>query len=486
MGTVRPLIGFFLLISKVSLVFQRAVAALRSPLISPAGSVGGRVVYGLAICSIVCLCIGVGAFGMVVPSSTDLPAPEQTLLQDVVPMPDQALAHTEVNASADAPYITETHIQPGDTVASVLKRVGLTDTRLLTAITSDSHARSIYKLRPGRTVLTATTQDGDLLWMRYVHTPGVETNGKVITKMLEVKPQVGSYSFNEIEEETETHIEVGMGVITRSLFAATDVANIPDNITSQMADILGSKIDFLRGLRKGDQFRVVYESRFHEGRSVGAGRVLALQFVNQGKSYSAVWFNGEDGKSGGYYGLDGEALRGAFLRNALKFSRISSTFGTRRDPILGSWSGHAGVDYAAPTGTPIQATADGIVDFIGWQNGYGNVIILRHPGNITVVYGHQSAFAQDLVKGARVAQGQTIGYVGSTGWSTGSHLHYEFRINDKPVDPLTVALPESQPIEVQQLQTFAKAVAPFKQQLEVLAKFQQPSAPDESASIAQQ
>jgi murein DD-endopeptidase MepM/ murein hydrolase activator NlpD len=152
---------------------------------------------------------------------------------------------------------------------------------------------------------------------------------------------------------------------------------------------------------------------------------------------------------------------------------------------LGSWSGHAGVDYAAPSGTPIQATADGIVDFIGWQNGYGNVVILRHPGNITVVYGHQSGFAPDLVKGSRVVQGQTIGYVGSTGWSTGSHLHYEFRINDKPVDPLTVALPESAPIEAQHLPEFAKAIAPLKQQLEVLAKFQ-PAAAEESASIAQQ
>lgn len=473
------------MIVKVPLALKRALLAMRSPLIQAPNSVGGRLVYAFAVCSIVLLFVGVGAFGMVVPSATDLPPPEQVVLQDVVAIPDEALARTEATAGADAPFITETHIQPGDTVASVLKRLKLTDTRLLTAITSNTQARSIYKLRPGRTVLVATTQDGDFLWLRYIHTPGTEANGRVIAKMLEVKAVDGSFTFNEIEEQTETHIEVGMGTITRSLFAATDVANIPDGITSQMADILGSKIDFLRGLRKGDQFRVVYETRAHEGRSVGTGRVLALQFVNQGKSYSAVWFNSDDNKSGGYYSLEGETLRGVFLRNALKFSRISSTFGTRRDPILGSWSGHAGVDYAAPTGTPIQATADGIIDYIGWQNGYGNVIILRHPGNITVVYGHQSAFAPDLVKGSRIAQGQTIGYVGSTGWSTGAHLHYEFRINDKPVDPLTVALPESPPIEAEHLPTFVKAVAPLKQQLEVLAKFQ-PTAAEESASIAQQ
>lgn len=410
--------------------------------------------------------------------------PEQKLVQDNVALPDTVFAPTENTLQDESPFITETHIRSGDTVASVLRRLNLSDTRLLAALTNNPGARSLYKLYPGRTVLAATSQDGDLLWLRYIHTPGNETNGRVTTKMLEVKPANGSFVMNELEELTDVHIEVAMGTINRSLFAATDEANIPDNITSQMAEILGSKIDFLRGLRKGDQFRVVYETRSHEGRTAGTGRVLALQFINQNKVYSAVWFNSPDGKSGGYYSLEGESLRGNFLRNALKFSRISSTFGTRRDPIHGAWSGHAGIDYAAPVGTPIQATADGTVEMAGWQNGYGNVVILRHAGNISTVYAHQSAFASGITKGARVSQGQLIGYVGSTGWSTGAHLHYEFRMGDKPVDPLAVVLPEAPAIDANQLPSFQSATLPYKQQLEVLAKFQK--AAPEDTSIASQ
>ena len=318
----------------------------------------------------------------------------------------------------------------------------------------------------------AASQQGDLQWLRYVHTPAGEGSGGGVARILEIRPDaIGGYSASEIEQSTESLVQVAVGTISRSLFAATDDAGIPDAITSQMAEILSSKIDFLRDLRRGDQFRVVYEMRGHEGRIVGAGRVLALEFINQGKRYDAVWFSA-DGISGGYYSLDGENLQGAFLQNAIKFSRISSTFGMRKSPMHGEWEGHAGVDYAAPTGTPIHATADGVVEVAGWMNGYGNTVIIRHRGKISTVYGHQSRLAEGITVGTRVSQGQLIGYVGSTGWSTGSHLHYEFRINDKPVDPLSVAMPESKPVEPSQREVFEHATSPYRQQLQVLASFQ--------------
>ena len=440
----------------------------------------------LALGLAACIVGSLGAYRLLhLAAETEQP-PTQKLVQDLIALPF-ALAHEDGGALAtkqvgsltedadsqgtEAPFISETTIRSGDNLASVLKRLGLTDTRLLHALTHDAKARSIYKLYPGRSVIAATNNQGDFLWLRYIHTPATDSAGQALTKLLELRSYEGGFVANELEEPTEVHTEVAVGTITRSLFAATDEANIPDAITSQMAEILGSKIDFLRGLRKGDQFRVVYETRTHQGRSAGAGKVLALQFINQDKAYSAVWFSSGE-NTGGYYSLEGESMRGSFLRNALKFSRISSGFGSRRDPIHGAWSGHAGIDYAAPTGTPIQATADGIVELAGWQNGYGNVVILKHNSNISTLYAHQSSFAPGISKGARVSQGQLLGYVGSTGWSTGSHLHYEFRIGEKAVDPLAVILPESPAIEAAQLPAFATAVAPFKQQLEVLAGVQ--------------
>jgi len=324
-------------------------------------------------------------------------------------------------------------------------------------------------------VQAATNDDGDLLWIRYYHTPNADANGHGVAKTLQITATKNGFEAEELLQPLETHIEVAVGTIRSSLFAATDIAGIPDGITSQMAEVLSSRVDFMRGLRTGDQFRVVYETRTIGGRNAGAGRVLAVEFINDGKTHNAVWFS-PDGKSGGYYNLEGESLRGAFLRNALKFSRISSTFGMRKLPGLQAWSGHhAGVDYAAPTGTPIYATADGTVDFVGWQNGYGNTIILKHHSKITTLYAHQSRFAAGIKVGSKVSQGDLIGYVGSTGWSTGPHLHYEFRVANKPIDPLTATanMPSSQPLAPEHREQFAQVVAPYKQQLQVLAKFQE-------------
>ena len=427
---------------------------------------------GALIASTLALCIGAAALGMVPPRPGAAEPPEQTLRQDVVAVPPGAALGEDDPAPASQPFITETRIRPGDTLATVLNRLNLNDPALLAFLSHDNKARSAYKLIPGRTVQAAASQQGDLQWLRYVHTPAGEGSGGGVARILEIRPDaIGGYSASEIEQSTESLVQVAVGTISRSLFAATDDAGIPDAITSQMAEILSSKIDFLRDLRRGDQFRVVYEMRGHEGRIVGAGRVLALEFINQGKRYDAVWFSA-DGISGGYYSLDGENLQGAFLQNAIKFSRISSTFGMRKSPMHGEWEGHAGVDYAAPTGTPIHATADGVVEVAGWMNGYGNTVIIRHRGKISTVYGHQSRLAEGITVGTRVSQGQLIGYVGSTGWSTGSHLHYEFRINDKPVDPLSVAMPESKPVEPSQREVFEHATSPYRQQLQVLASFQ--------------
>lgn len=374
--------------------------------------------------------------------------------------------------SFSAPFIDETQIRSGDTLAAILQRLNVDDKKLLPFLIQDKSARSIYKLYPGRSVQAALDANGDLVWLRYFHTPGTSDKNSFVSKWLEIKPTGdGGYSATEQSQATDTQILMAEGEIRNSLFGATDEADVPDAVTLQMADILGSKIDFMQDLRKGDRFRVVYEAHSHNGKSVGAGRVLALEFINQDKTYDAAWFAPEQGP-GGYYSFDGSSLKGAFLRTALEFSRISSTFGIRKHPIHGKWMGHQGVDYAAGSGTPIRATANGTVEFIGQQNGYGNVIILKHYNKITTLYAHQSRFAANLKKGDSVEQGQLIGYVGSTGWATGPHLHYEFRIDNKPVDPLSVDLPVARSLEGADRLAFTKAVAGYKQSIQMLASLQ--------------
>ena len=474
----------------------------KPPLVSSALPLSGRqgsrsgLVRGAVISTALLLCLGAVALGILPTSlvgaaeekisdlSTIEPAPEQRLVLNIVPIPAPAESAQIEQASVETPYITETRIRSGDTLATVLKRLDVSDSDLLNYLTREPKARSIYKLIVGRSVQAATNDDGDLLWVRYYHTPNAEPNGQGHARTLQISTTANGFQAEELEQPLETHVEVAVGTIRSSLFAATDIAGIPDAITSQMAEILSSKVDFLRGLRTGDQFRVVYETRTIGGRNAGSGRVLALEFINDGKTHNAVWFS-PDGQSGSYYSLDGDSIRGAFLRSALKFSRISSTFGMRKLPGLQAWSGHhAGIDYAAPTGTPIHATADGTVEFVGWKNGYGNTVVLKHHSKISTLYAHQSRFAAGLKAGSKVSQGDLIGYVGSTGWSTGPHLHYEFRVADKPIDPLTATanMPSSQPLAADQREKFAQVAGPYQQQLQVLAKFQE--AVPETSNVA--
>ena len=415
------------------------------------------------------LLVGAGAVAMVQPKPA---TPDVRLLvSDVMRVPLVSIEKpAEINQ--DDSFVSETRIQSGDNLSTIFERLGISEDGLMQFITVNKDARSAYKLYPGRTVQAAVGADGAMQWLRYIHTPGAQDGLEHVTEYLEIL-KTGDKEFvaREVAEKTDSQTHVGFGTINSSLFAATDAAGIPDGVTLQMAEILGGKIDFARDLRQGDSFRVIYETRYHEGRPAGTGRVLAVEFVNKGQKAEAFWFAPENG-SGGYYDSTGKSLKGAFLRNALPFTRVSSTFGMRKHPIHNRWRQHSGIDFAAPTGTPIQATADGVVESIGRQGGYGNAIVLRHPNNITTLYAHQSRFASGLKKGDRVSQGQVIGYVGSTGWSTGPHLHYEFRVSGKPVDPLGVKMPEAVVLDAKQREQFASLVDPLRNQLERMALLQ--------------
>jgi murein DD-endopeptidase MepM/ murein hydrolase activator NlpD len=263
--------------------------------------------------------------------------------------------------------------------------------------------------------------------------------------------------------------------IVNSLFGATDAAGISDQIVLQLADIFSGEIDFNEDLWPDDKFNVIYEAYFHAGELIKTGNVLAVEFSNKGKVYQAVRFGGAEGKFA-YYSPEGKALHKSFLRSPVEFSRISSTFSKGRfHPILQRIRAHQGVDFAAPTGTRVKASGEGVVDFVGKKGGYGNVIVLKHKNGFSTVYGHLSAFAKGLRKGLKVAQSDIIGYVGSTGLATGPHLHYEFLIGKVHHDPLKVVLPTSVPIDEKDRPVFNALSADYMAQINMLNRSQMAS-----------
>lgn len=369
-----------------------------------------------------------------------------------------ALPALPAAGDAGETYWREARIERGDTIASVLQRLQIDDASANQVLLRSREARALYRLIPGRTLRAQTTAAGQLLALRYL-------NG---TQLLKIDREGDALLVWEGAADVETRVHMRSGEIRSSLFAATDAAGMSDAIAVQIAEVFSTDIDFHRDLRKGDRFAAVYEVQYHLGEPVKTGRLLTAEFVNQGKTFQAVWFDNPDGE-GGYYTLDGKNIRKAFLRSPLEFSRISSGFSMSRfHPVLQTWRAHKGVDYAAPTGTRVRATGDGIVEFVGKQGGYGNLVVLRHQSKYTTWYGHLSRFAPGLQKGRRISQGELIGFVGSTGVATGPHLHYEFRTNNVHQDPLRVAMPPAPPLAPQHRAAFDEASRPLADRLALL------------------
>ena len=347
----------------------------------------------------------------------------------------------------------EERIQRGDTLASLLERLGVDDPAAFQYLRSSRDARVFSgNLRPGKIIRAETGSDGELVSLSYALSP---------TEILRVTKDESGFTAVKSGLSLERRVHMKAAEIRFSLFGSADAIGLPDSVTTQVAEIFSADIDFHKDIRRGDRFRVVYEMLYHEGEFVRAGRVLAVEFVNNGKTFAAVWYENPDNKeNAGYFTPEGKNLRKAFLRSPLEFSRITSGFGSRMHPIFQTWKQHSGVDYAAPTGTRIRAVADGVVEFAGKQGGYGNVVIVRHQGQYSTLYAHMSGFGPSVSKGARVGQGDTVGFVGQTGWATGPHLHYEFRVAAEAVNPLTIALPTAIPLEDRHLADFRLKALP--------------------------
>ncbi|MEP7206888.1 MAG: peptidoglycan DD-metalloendopeptidase family protein [Casimicrobiaceae bacterium] len=406
---------------------------------------------------------GMAAFGIAPDSALEIPPPEALVIRALVQPEITPLA-----ADSDRGYWREERVQRGDTLGRLLARMGVDDPEALQFVHSDPLARNLYQLRPGKALRLETDADGRLLALRFMASGG---------QLLSISRDAGSLSASLGPPPAEVRLKMGSGEIRSSLFAAADAADVPDGVTRQLADVFAGDIDFYHDLRRGDRFAVVYEERFVDGEPIGTGKIIAAEFVNAGTTYRAFLWRGADGYEA-YYAEDGTALRKTFLRSPMDFSRVTSGFTQARfHPILQEWRAHKGVDYAAPLGTPVRATADGKVLFSGVQNGYGNVVHLKHEGVYSTLYAHLSTFAPGLHPGDRVRQGDVIGFVGQTGWATGPHLHYEFRVNNDQRDPETLAFPRGDALTPEQKPMFVARVAPALAQLSVAA-----SLPDRVAS----
>ena len=410
---------------------------------------------------------GAAAFGTasVVADPSDLP--RRMVTESVAPVDVQAqldaLAEHELEL-----YRTDL-TRSSDTADSLLRRLGVVDADASLFLRTDPTARKLLEGRGGKMVRVQTDESGALtgLVARYAAV-APELAATHFTR-LRITRNAGQFAAVLETAPLAAQVRMGNGAIRTSLFAATDEAQIPDSVATQLADAFSTDFDFHHGLRPGDAFSVVYESLTADGEPItwngSVGRLLAADFVNNGKTYSAVWYRDGQGK-GAYYGFDGQSKRRAFLANPVEFSRVTSGFAMRLHPILNSWKQHKGVDFGAPTGTPVHAVGDGVVDFAGWQNGYGNVVEVRHSNLRSTLYAHLSRI--NVHRGDHVDQGASLGAVGQTGWATGPHLHFEVKVDGAQTDPLLLAkASESVTLTPAARARFVQAAASLKAQLAV-------------------
>jgi murein DD-endopeptidase MepM/ murein hydrolase activator NlpD len=355
----------------------------------------------------------------------------------------------------------EHEIRRGDTLAAIFQANGLSPAVLHGIVNSSDDAKTLAAIRPGQ-----------LLRMRVSGASGLEAleleRSRVET--LRVLVDDDTYSAERVHKDVDIRVATATGVIESSLFIDGQKAGLSDRVIMELANIFGWDIDFALEIRAGDAFRLVYEQHFLDGEKLRDGPILAAEFVNRGEIFRAIRYENRDGDFA-YYDDEGMSKRRAFLRTPIKFGRISSGFNPKRwHPVLKKWRSHKGVDYAAPTGTPILASGDGRVIFRGTKGGYGNTVILQHAGKYTTLYAHMSKFARKVQNGSRVKQGQVIGYVGMTGLATGPHLHYEFRVEGVHKDPLRVKLPKSLALPETEIPQFKTTAAPLLAQLEEIGQ----------------
>jgi murein DD-endopeptidase MepM/ murein hydrolase activator NlpD len=383
----------------------------------------------MAVIAALLLSAGGGAFAVASlgPDASELPVKQVFESVPHLPFADQMEALDSYGFTLFRTEITRS----SDTAEALLRRLGIDDAAAAAFLRSNPDARTALLSRPGRTVTAEATQENALKKLSARWMP----DGDGGFKRFVIEKTARGFSARTEIDALAPGTRLASGVVRSSLFAATDDARIPDAVAGQLADIFSGDVDF-RALRKGDRFAVVYETFDADGQTLRSGRVLSAEFESGGKLHQALWFQ-EPGQKGGYYRPNGDSLRRAYLSSPVEFSRVSSGFAMRMHPILNSWRQHNGIDFAAPMGTAVRSVGDGTVEFAGTQNGYGNIVIIKHHNAQETAYAHLSRI--DVKVGQGISQGQTVGAVGMTGWATGPHLHFEFRVNGEYHDPATIA-----------------------------------------------
>ncbi|MGL4996070.1 MAG: peptidoglycan DD-metalloendopeptidase family protein [Deefgea sp.] len=363
-----------------------------------------------------------------------------------------------ISSSSNSPFWREEIIQTGDGLGKLFSKLAINDLQAWDFVRSDPAARALYELSAGRSIQAQTMADGRLLQLSYLNRAG---------DLIQILREGEQFRTQIAPAIAEKNTAYKTGTINSSFYAATDAVGLPDAIAQQLIDAFDGKIDFHHSLKKGDQFSVIYETERSGGEVIRTGKILAAQFINNGQTHEVIWFAG-NGAAGAYFDALGNSTSQSFLSSPVKFSRISSGFSMRFHPVLFTWKSHKGIDYAAPTGTPVLNTADGVVTRVGQDSGYGKFVEVKHGDQYSTLYAHLSAHAKDLKAGQTIKQGDTLGAVGQTGRTTGPHLHYEFKVNGKQVDPVALKLPNNKPLNATQMAAFKPFATSIKQQLALL------------------
>lgn len=396
--------------------------------------------------------LGIPAWASIMRHPKPQPVPRETLALQLPAAPKEA------PRAIEAPWKT-VEVEPGQTLSEIFQAQGFTLADLARVMASGKDTGALKSLHPGDQLAFQSNDKGGLQGFRY--------QPDAATQVTLTAQSDGALKSTVVTLPIERRLHFAHGVVDGSLFAAGEKAGLSETMVLKLADVFKYDIDFIKDLQKGDRFTLVYDDIYRNGQYSGAGNILAAEFINNGHKYTAYRFKQDDG-SIAYYSEDGRPLRKGLLRTPVSFTRISSTFGMRKHPILGYTRLHKGVDYAAPIGTPIHAAGDGTIVFRGTKHGYGNFIAIKNTPKYTTAYGHMSRFAPGLHVGSHVTQGEVIGYVGMTGMATGPHLHYEVRVDGQPENPLTVTMPKPEPLSTKLMADFRTQTAPLVARIQMI------------------
>ncbi len=399
--------------------------------------------------------------GFIMPTwaSAMKPASPSVQARTTLPLSLPALPATAQQPKSTVDQWRKTRVKAGQTLSDIFQAEGLGFSDLNRVLQASSNPDALRQIHPGDEFSFRIAPDGSLLGMRFdrdaMHRVQLNFEGTKVSKKV-------------VARTMQRRESIGHGIINGSLYGAAEKAGMSDAMVMNLVDVFKYDIDFIKDVRAGDSFTVIYDKIYRDGVFLRDGRILAAEFVNRGHRFTAYRYTLPNGDVG-YYSEDGRPLRKSLLRTPVAFTRISSRFSlARKHPILGYTRAHKGVDYAAPSGTPIHTAGNGVIVYRGWEHGYGNFVLIKHNKTYSTAYGHMSRFAKGERVGTHVTQGEVIGYVGMTGLATGPHLHYEVRVHGKQENPLTVTMPKPKPLAPKLLAQFHSETAPLLARLKIV------------------